>query len=266
MPATGLHTASTGAPILEASGLVKSFGGMRAVDGMSLALAPGEMAGLIGPNGAGKTTVFNLLAGSLRSDAGRISLKGHDVTRQSAERRLGGGLGRTFQIPRPFGEMTVLENVLTAVQAQTGERVLANVFLPLRVAREERASIERAREILEFVSLTRLADEPARKLSGGQRKLLELARVLIADPAVILLDEPAAGVNPALLDLICDRIVEINRSGVSILLIEHNMEMVARLCGRVVVMAAGRQLVEGTPAEIAANEEVVGVYLGEIDA
>lgn len=253
------------APILEARGLVKSFGGLRVVDGMALALAPGEMAGLIGPNGAGKTTVFNLLAGSLKADDGSIVLKGRDVTGQSASGRLRGGLGRTFQIPRPFGEMTVLENVLTAVQHQTGERVLANVLQPLKVAREERAAIERAREILEFVSLTRLADEPARKLSGGQRKLLELARVLIADPAVILLDEPAAGVNPALLDLICDRIVEINRSGVSILLIEHNMEMVERLCGRVVVMASGRELVQGTPAEIAANEEVVGVYLGEID-
>ncbi|MDQ0315385.1 ABC transporter ATP-binding protein [Amorphus orientalis] len=253
-------------PVLEATGLAKSFGGMRVVDGMSLALAPGEMAGLIGPNGAGKTTVFNLLAGSLKPDAGSIRLKERDVTADAPQRRLASGLGRTFQIPRPFSEMTVLENVLTAVQHQSGERVLSNVFRPFRVAKEERASVERAREILEFVSLTRLADEPARKLSGGQRKLLELARVLIADPAVLLLDEPAAGVNPALLDLICDRIIEINRTGVSILLIEHNMEMVERLCGRVVVMAAGQMLVEGTPAEIAANEEVVGVYLGEVEA
>jgi branched-chain amino acid transport system ATP-binding protein len=250
-------------PLLRADRLARSFAGLKAVDGMSISLHAGEMVGLIGPNGAGKTTLFNLLAGALRPDAGTIHLGSSDLTRMGPEKRLQAGLGRTFQIPRPFGEMTVLENVLTAVQNQTGERMLANIFASRRIAREEQQSVERAREILEFLSLSRLADEPARVLSGGQRKLLELARVLITDPKLILLDEPAAGVNPALLDLIIDRIGEINKRGVTILLIEHNMEMIQRLCSRVVVMAQGRLLVEGTPADIARNEQVVGAYLGD---
>ncbi|MEO3388586.1 ABC transporter ATP-binding protein [Mesorhizobium sp. CAU 1741] len=250
-------------PLLSARSLVRSFSGLRAVDGMSIELVSGEMVGLIGPNGAGKTTLFNLIAGTLRPDGGAIHLGEADLTHVGPERRLKAGLGRTFQIPRPFGEMTVLENVLTAVQNQTGERMLANIFLPGRIAREERRSVERALEILDFLSLSRLAGEPARVLSGGQRKLLELARVLITEPKVILLDEPAAGVNPALLDLIIDRIAEINRRGITILLIEHNMEMIQRLCSRVVVMAQGSLLAEGRPADIARDEQVVGAYLGE---
>lgn len=249
--------------MLAAEGLAKSFAGLRAVDGMSITLGKGEMVGLIGPNGAGKTTLFGLIAGALRPDAGTVRLAGRDITHEGPERRLRAGLGRTFQIPRPFAGMTVLENVLTAVQNQTGERMLANIFSPGRVATEERASLEKARSILSFLSLSHLENEPARVLSGGQRKLLELARIMITDPKVILLDEPGAGVNPALLDLIAGRIAEINAGGVTILLIEHNMEMVQRLCGRVVVMAQGRLLAEGTPDEIARDREVTGAYLGE---
>jgi branched-chain amino acid transport system ATP-binding protein len=248
---------------LEARDLAKSFAGLHAVDGMSIALRQGELVGLIGPNGAGKTTLFNLIAGSLKPDRGAIVLDETDLTGIGPERRLRAGLGRTFQIPRPFGEMTVLENVLTAVQNQTGERMLANIFAFGRVAAEERRSVEKARAILDFLSLSKLEGEPARVLSGGQRKLLELARVMITDPKAILLDEPAAGVNPALLDLIIDRIAEINARGMTILLIEHNMEMIQRLCGRVVVMAQGKLLAEGRPADIARDADVVGAYLGE---
>jgi branched-chain amino acid transport system ATP-binding protein len=251
------------APLLKARGLARSFAGLKAVDGMSIELASGELVGLIGPNGAGKTTLFNLMAGALRPDEGTIHLGEVDLTQLGPEKRLRAGLGRTFQIPRPFGEMTVLENVLTAVQNQTGERMLANIFAGRRIAAEERQSAERALEILDFLSLGRLAHEPARVLSGGQRKLLELARVLITDPKLILLDEPAAGVNPALLDLIIDRIAEINARGMTILVIEHNMEMIQRLCSRVVVMAQGRLLAEGHPAEVARDKQVVGAYLGE---
>jgi len=253
----------THAPLLEVRNLAKSFAGLNAVDGMSIALARGELTGLIGPNGAGKTTLFNLIAGSLKPDAGSIRLGSTDLTMVGPERRLRAGLGRTFQIPRPFGEMTVLENVLTAVQNQTGERMFANLFAFARIASEERRSVEKARAILDFLSLSRLENEPARVLSGGQRKLLELARVMITDPQVILLDEPAAGVNPALLDLIIDRIAEINRRGMTILLIEHNMEMIQRLCARVVVMAQGKLLAEGAPADIARDAGVVGAYLGD---
>ena len=246
---------------LEARGLMKSFGGLKVVDGMSLTLAAGAVLGVIGPNGAGKTTLFNLLAGTIRADAGTITLGGRDLSHARPEARIGAGLGRSFQIPRPFARMTVLENVMTAAQGQSGERIWANIVAPGRVAAEERAHVGRAREILEFVSLTHLADQTAGVLSGGQRKLLELARVMMAEPKVILLDEPAAGVNPALLDVIIDRIAAINAQGIGVLLIEHNMEMIARLCPRVIVMAAGRALAEGTPEEIARKPEVIEVYL-----
>ncbi len=257
-------SAPDGAAIIEAAGVVKAFGGLRAVDGMSLSLKQGEMVALIGPNGAGKTTMFNLIAGSLRPDAGAIRVGGVDVKGEGAERRIGRGVGRTFQIPRPFAEMSVLENVLTGAQGQTGERIWMNFLVPGRAAAQERAAVEKARDLLAFVTLDRLELEPARVLSGGQRKLLELARILMADPTVLLLDEPAAGVNPVLLELLIDRIVALNASGKTILLIEHNMDMVARLCGRAVVMAAGKLLAEGPPAEIARDPAVIGAYLGDV--
>ncbi|HRO12341.1 ABC transporter ATP-binding protein [Amaricoccus sp.] len=249
-------------PLIEGRGLVKRFGGVTAVDGMSIALAPGEMVGLIGPNGAGKTTLFNLLAGTFPPTSGEILIAGAEVSREGPERRIARGVGRTFQIPRPFAEMTVLENVLTGAQGQAGERAWMNFLRPARVAAEERAAVERARALLDFVMLSPLEGEPARILSGGQRKLLELARVLMADPRAILLDEPAAGVNPTLLELIIERILALHAEGRTILLIEHNMDMVARLCGRVVVMAAGRHLAEGRPDEVARDPAVVGAYLG----
>jgi branched-chain amino acid transport system ATP-binding protein len=157
--------------------------------------------------------------------------------------------------------MTVLENVMTAAQGQSGERLWSNLVAPRRVAAEERANVDRARGLLDFVALAHLEDQPAVVLYGGQRKLLELARVLMAEPRVILLDEPAAGVNPALLDLIVTRIAEINARGIAILLIEHNMEMVTRLCPRVIVMAAGKSLAEGSPADISRRADVIEVYL-----
>jgi branched-chain amino acid transport system ATP-binding protein len=256
------HTLAT--PPIEALDVVKAFGGLRAVDGMSIALQRGELLGLIGPNGAGKTTLFNLLAGSLKPNAGHILIDGRDMTRAGPDARIANGVGRTFQIPRPFAEMTVLENVLTGAQGQSGERAWLNLVRPGRVAAEERAAVEKARALLDFVTLSRLEGEPARVLSGGQRKLLELARVLMADPAAILLDEPAAGVNPTLLEFIIDRVLELNAEGRSILLIEHNMDMVAQLCSRVVVMAGGRYLTEGAPDDIARDPAVVDAYLGGV--
>lgn len=250
------------APFVEARNLVKQFGGMRVVDGVSISLAHGEMVGLIGPNGAGKTTMFNLLAGSLKPTSGEIRIDGVNISHEGPDKRLLRGLGRTFQIPRPFAEMTVLENVLTGAQGQTGEINWMNFLRPGRVAAEEKAAVEKARGLLDFLLLTRLALEPARVLSGGQRKLLELARILMADPQAILIDEPAAGVNPALLELIIDKIRALHAQGRTILIIEHNMEMVNRLCGRVVVMAAGRVLAQGKPAEVARDPAVINAYLG----
>jgi branched-chain amino acid transport system ATP-binding protein len=251
---------STG-PVLLARGLCKSYGALQAVSELSLELPPGGLLGVIGPNGAGKTTLFNLLAGSVRPDSGRILLGGRDVTAEPPRVRLRAGLGRSFQIARPFARMTVLENVMTAAQGQSGEQAIMALLRPGRVRAEERARAAQAREILDFVSLSHLEGEPASVLSGGQRKLLELARVLMAEPQVILLDEPAAGVNPALLDLIADRIATINHRGVAVLLIEHNMELVARLCPRVMVMAGGRLLAEGPPSEVTTRPDVVEVYL-----
>jgi branched-chain amino acid transport system ATP-binding protein len=258
----GNHANEDAAPPLEGRRLVKLYGGMRAVNGMSIALRRGEILGVIGPNGAGKSTLFDLLAGRVPPSAGTVLVGGAVLTRAGPDARIGHGVGRTFQIPRPFAEMTVLENVLTGRQNQAGERVWMNVLRPGKVAAEEKAAVDKARALLDFVTLLPLAGEPARVLSGGQRKLLELARVLMADPTAILLDEPAAGVNPALLEFIVDRLLTLNGDGKSILLIEHNMDMVARICGRVVVMAAGRQVTEGLPGEVVRDPAVIDAYLG----
>ena len=257
-------TSHAASPVVEARDVTMRFGGLTAVDDMSIALKRGELLGLIGPNGAGKTTLFNLLAGNLKPTQGAIRIAGHDVAQEGPERRIARGLARTFQIPRPFAEMTVLENVLTGGQRQAGEQIWMNFLRPRHVAVEEKAAIDKARSLLDFVTLTALEHEPARVLSGGQRKLLELARVLMADPEILLLDEPAAGVNPTLLEFIIGRVQALNASGKSILLIEHNMDMVARLCGRVVVMAAGKHLTEGAPADVARNPAVIDAYLGDV--
>ena len=249
-------------PLLEALNVIKRFGGVAAVDGLSLSVNPGEIVGLIGPNGAGKTTMFDLLAGSQAPSEGTIRLSGQPIEALPAHRRLRLGLGRTFQIPRPFPAMSVVENVMLGAQAQAGEAMWINLLLPGRVAGQERAVHAEAIDLLGFVGLGHLAREPARVLSGGQRKLLELARVLIAKPKLLLLDEPAAGVNPTLLDLIIERVVAIRERGVTIVLIEHNMDMVARLCSRVLVMAAGRLLCEGTPQSVVRDPRVIKAYLG----
>jgi branched-chain amino acid transport system ATP-binding protein len=184
--------------MLTADALSKSFGGNRAVDGVSFTVERGTVAGLVGPNGAGKTTLFNCLAGTLRPTGGRLLFENRRIDGLRPDRIFGLGLARTFQIPRPFPAMTVLENVMLAPTGQAGERFWLNWLAPGRVAAGERAVRERARHWIDFVGLSRLSHEPARVLSGGQRKLLELARVLVAEPRLILLDEPAAGVNPAL--------------------------------------------------------------------
>jgi branched-chain amino acid transport system ATP-binding protein len=248
--------------MLEIRGVSKSFSGLAAVNSVSAAVERGEIVGLIGPNGAGKTTLFNLIAGSFRPSAGQILLNNRSIETKPPHARIRLGLGRTFQIPRPFGAMTVLENVVLAAQHQVGEQILPNWFLPGRVAAGERRHVEKAASLLELVALSHLAREPARVLSGGQRKLLELARILMADPEIILLDEPAAGVNPTLLDVIIAKIAEINGSGVTVLVIEHNMDLISRLCSRVLVMAGGRVICQGKPAAVAKDPRVVEAFLG----
>jgi branched-chain amino acid transport system ATP-binding protein len=252
--------------MLEVRSVSKSFGGMKAVDDISASVERGEIVGLIGPNGAGKTTMFNLIAGSVRPSAGEIVLKGQPIQDVPPHTRIRLGLGRTFQIPRPFAAMTVLENLLLAAQGQSGESILPNWFSPRRVAAEERRNNEKAAALLDLVELTRLAHEPAKSLSGGQRKLLELARILMADPEIILLDEPAAGVNPTLLEVLIAKIAEINRRGVTFLIIEHNMDLVSRLCARALVMAGGRLMCEGAPQDFARDPRVIEAFLGGVTA
>ena len=248
---------------LTAREVTKSFGGHRAVDAFSFTLARGAIGGLVGPNGAGKTTLFNCLAGALQPTSGQVKLDGRDITGASPDRVFAAGLARTFQIPRPFPEMSVLDNVMLAPRSQLGERFWANWLRPKAVAQQERAVQAAARHWLDFVGLSALAAEPARVLSGGQRKLLELARVMVAEPKLVLLDEPGAGVNPALLDQIVDRVAELNRQGVTFLVIEHNMDLVATLCNPVMVMAQGRMLAQGPADAVLRDERVVQAYLGD---
>jgi branched-chain amino acid transport system ATP-binding protein len=242
--------------------LVKAYGGIRAVDGVSCTLERCRITGLIGPNGAGKTTLFNLIAGAVKPTSGRITLDGREIGGLRADQVFQAGLARSFQIPRPFPDMTVLDNVMLGPRGQSGEVFWRNWFRPSVVAAEERAVRDKAMHWLDFVGLAGLAGQPARVLSGGQRKLLEIARVMVSEPKLVLLDEPGAGVNPALLDTIVDRIAELHRQGVSFLIIEHNMDVVAQLCDPVMVMAQGKVLVSGSPAEVLRDERVVEAYLG----
>jgi branched-chain amino acid transport system ATP-binding protein len=248
--------------MLKAQSITKAFQGNRAVDDVSFTIEEGTITGLIGPNGAGKTTLFNCLAGLFPPTSGTLTLDGERIDGLSPDRVFAKGLARTFQIPRPFPEMTVLENVMVAPLHQRGERFWANWLTPGRVAREERLLAAEARHWIDFVNLSHLAHQPARVLSGGQRKLLELARVLVAKPRLILLDEPGAGVNPALLDVIIDKIMRLNHQGVTFLIIEHNMDLVMNLCRPIMLMAQGRLLMTGTAQELRDDPRVVEAYLG----
>ncbi|MBO6511894.1 MAG: ABC transporter ATP-binding protein [Roseibium sp.] len=249
-------------PVLKLTGVSRSFGDFIAVEEVSLNIRRGSITGLIGPNGAGKSTLFNVIAGELAPSAGRVIFDGRDISGLSPDRRFAAGLGRTFQIPRPFKRMSVLENVMLAPLNQSGEGLLSAVFGQTRIREQEAAIRKRAQEVLDFVTLRPLADQPAGKISGGQMKLLELARVLMGDPKLILLDEPAAGVNPALTEVLIGKIEELNRSGKTFLIIEHDMDFVMRHCDPVIALAEGRVVFEGTAAEAQSNPVLLDAYLG----
>jgi len=257
------NTAS-GNVLLRVQALSRHFGGHKAVNQVSFDLDAGAIGGLIGPNGAGKTTLFNCLAGFLQASSGQVWLDGVPITGRAADAVFARGLARTFQIPRPFPEMTVLENVMLAPTGQLGERFWANWLRPGQVAQQERQTRDAARHWLDFVGLSALEQQAARVLSGGQRKLLELARAMVSNPKLVLLDEPGAGVNPALLDQIVDKVAALNAKGTTFLIIEHNMDLVTSLCNPVMVMAQGELLMHGDAATVLADPRVVEAYLGDM--
>ena len=250
--------------ILEISGLTRRFGALRAVDGVDLRIEDGAITGLIGPNGAGKSTLFGVIAGEYVPSQGEIHFAERRISGLTPDRIFRAGLARTFQIPRPFPQMTVLENVMLVPLAQSGERFWNNWFRASAVRAEEGRLRDRAMEVLGFTGLAAKAADLAGVLSGGQQKLLELARVMMVDPRLILLDEPAAGVNPSLLESLIDKIVALNARGVGFLIVEHNMDMVMAICRTVVVMAQGRIICEGSPEAVQNDQRVVDAYLGDV--
>ena len=245
----------SGGTLLEVKGLQKNFQGVRAVDGCSFAVERGTITGLIGPNGSGKTTTFNLIGGTMAADAGEVWLDGRRIDSMKPWRRAYAGIGRTFQITRVFADMTVLENVVAPLRSFSWGQLRAGA-----VSGEE---ARRADELLEFVGMAEYRDEPAEALSFGQRKLVELAQVLMLDPKLILLDEPAGGINPTLIARMAEMIRELNARGKTFLIVEHNMPLVLGLCDPILVLARGSCICTGGPSEIQRDPRVLDAYLGD---
>ena len=250
--------------LLEIKNVSKAFGGIRAVNNCSFGIQAGKITGLIGPNGAGKTTLFNLITGFYEIDSGQIlfkdeniqpGLKPHDVFHR--------GIYRSFQITREFKEITVLENLLAVPPNQDGEKLWMNWLKPNRVRKQEDENIEKAIGILKFIELEKKANEYAGNLSGGERKLLELGRMMMVEPDLVLLDEPEAGVPPAMQGKINEYIKTISKErGITFFIVEHDMNVIMKLCDPIIVMVDGTYLVEGTPEEVQHNEKVIDAYLG----
>ena len=249
--------------MLEVQGITKSFGGLTAVDGCSLEVKEGSITGLIGPNGAGKTTLFNLITGHYKPDQGKIVFQGQAIEGLHPHQIFKKRMYRTFQITREFAQMSVLENLMIMPEYQSGEKIWNTWFRPSRVRSQEREILEKALDVLEFVELIDLKNEYAGSLSGGQKKLLEIARSMMADPQIVLLDEPGAGVNPTLMKKLIANIQTLcEEQGITFFLIEHDMDLVMNLCDPVIVMSEGKKLAEGTADEIKRNEAVLEAYLG----
>lgn len=243
--------------------IYKKFGGFHAVDGASLRIAPGSITGLIGPNGAGKTTLFNVIAGVLPPSSGRVTMDGEDITGLPPHSLFHKGLLRTFQVAHEFASMTCRENLMMVPGEQSGETLWNTWFGRKRIANEERALAAKADEVLDFLTISHLADHKAGQVSGGQKKLLELGRTMMVDAKIVFLDEVGAGVNRTLLNTIGDAILRLNAErNYTFVVIEHDMDFIGRICDPVICMAEGKVLAQGTLDEIKANEAVIEAYLG----
>ncbi|HRK43657.1 MAG TPA: ABC transporter ATP-binding protein [Gemmobacter sp.] len=249
--------------MIRVENLHRHFGGFRAVDGATLEIAKGSITGLIGPNGAGKSTLFNVIAGRLPPTSGRVIMDGEDVTGLPPHKLFAKGMLRTFQVAHEFGSMTVRENLMMVPALQSGETLWNTWFNRDKVAREEAALREKADEVLEFLTISHIADLKAGQISGGQKKLVELGRTMMVDAKIVFLDEVGAGVNRTLLNTIGDAILRLNQErGYTFCVIEHDMDFIGRICNPVICLAEGKVLAEGTLAEIKADERVIEAYLG----
>lgn len=252
-----------GMPLLEIAGLTKSFYELTAVDNVSLKINDGELVGLIGPNGSGKTTLFNCVMHLLPIDEGQILFRGEDITNLKPHKIALKGISRTFQIIRLFNSMTTMENLLLAVQQHQGGKIAQSVLRTRLARRLEEKARNRALDLLDLVNMSELKDEKAENLSHGQKKILELCMALMSDPKLILLDEPAAALNPTLIKELLEHIREVNREGVAFFVIEHNMDVIMELCERIIVLDHGEQIAEGVPSKIREDQEVVAAYFGD---
>ena len=252
-----------GEDMIEVENLHRHFGGFHAVDGASLKIETGSITGLIGPNGAGKTTLFNVIAGRLPPTSGRVTMAGEDITGLPPHELFAKGVLRTFQIAHEFGSMTVRENLMMVPDRQSGESLLNAMFRRGAVADEEKRIRDKADEVLDFLTISHLADQRAANISGGQKKLLELGRTMMVDAKIVFLDEVGAGVNRTLLNTIGDAIIRLNKErGYTFCVIEHDMDFIARLCDPVICMAEGKVLAQGTVDEVKNDERVIEAYLG----
>jgi neutral amino acid transport system ATP-binding protein len=249
--------------VLKVVQLTKDFGSLRAVDSCSFEVSQGLIFGLIGPNGSGKTTVFNLVTGFLEPTAGRIYFKGQEITGLRPHQIGQRGIVRTFQLVRTFNRMTVMENLLLAPKYQAGENFLLGILRTAKVRRQEQEAIHRARDLLAVVGLEKVADESCGDLSYAEQKMVEITRALMTDPQLIMLDEPASGINPTLVNQILDYIRRLrDEQGKTFLVVEHDMRVIMNLCDRIAVLNYGQKIAEGTPAEISADSRVIDAYLG----